>query len=410
MLSKRDSSVVKIALSRGFLTDAQLGEALGFAGEEPLEERLCASGVLTAAQKEEVQRALEAPEDKAAAAERDLEHRIRELEQAKVAAAPRGAKKLTPENVREEGLDVAGIEFGPYTIEAEIARGGMGVLYRARHQAPIAGMPAEVALKVIVTRKGNLAAAADTERFIREIRTLITLRHPNIVRIFDAGKENELHFYTMELVRGEPVKDFVRDRPLPLVLSLAIVRETASALAAMHAAGFLHRDVKPANILLDKQCSPFRPVLIDFGLIKGREAGKLTAGAGEVAGTPAYMAPEQTDPSGAFGEVGPRSDLYALGAVLYYCVTRRSPFQGTKADDVIAQVRKDRPALPSSIAPGLSPRVEAIILRCLAKRPEGRFPDMAALIAALDREIAGARRSLHRENLWLRVRKKLFRI
>jgi serine/threonine-protein kinase len=328
------------------------------------------------------------------------------------AAGASPGKHLTPENVRDERLDVRGYDFGPYEIEEEIARGGMGVLYRARNRAaasdPASKIPKEVALKVVLTRRGGLQAAADTERFIREIRTLIPLVHPNIVRIFDAGKENGLHFYTMELVRGESLKDFVRGRPLPLVLSLEIAHEIAGALAALHDAGLVHRDVKPANILLDMEASPFRPVLIDFGLIKGKFAGELTAGAGEVAGTPAYMAPEQTDASGHLGEIGPRSDLYSLGAVLYYSLARRSPFQGSTAEEVIEQVRKEPPKPPSAFAP-VPAAVEGIVLRCLAKRPEARYPHARALAADLEREIRRYRRGFHFRNWYLRLRKRIFR-
>jgi serine/threonine protein kinase len=212
----------------------------------------------------------------------------------------------------------------------------------------------------------------------------------------------------MELIRGESLKDLARDRPIPLVMALDVVRKIASALDAMHRAGMLHRDVKPANILMDRAHSPYRPVLIDFGLIKGKFAGKLTAGAGEVAGTPAYTAPEATDASGAFGEVGPPSDLYALGAVLYYLIARRSPFQGSKAEDVIQQVRTQRPKPPRSIVQDLPKPVEAIILRCLEKRPRDRFPSMQALVDALDHQIRGSRRAIHLENFFLRYRRKLF--
>ncbi len=344
----------------------------------------------------------------------DLDRRLSELDKAAIQVAAKGEKRVTPDNVRLAGLDFAGFEFGPYRILGEIARGGMGVLFRAKQanaipDNPKAKLPSEVALKVIMTRAGAHAAAADTERFIREIRVLITLHHPNIVRIWDAGVENGLQYYTMELIRGESLKELVRsDRPLPLVMSLAVVREIASALGTLHEAGLLHRDVKPANILMDRQMSPYRPVLIDFGLIKGKFAGKLTAGAGEVAGTPAYMAPEATDATGALGEIGPQSDLYALGAVLYFLITRRSPFQGSRAEDVIQQVRTQPPKAPRAIEKELPRPVEEIVLRCLAKRPEDRFEGTAELIAALDAEIRGARKAIHLENVFLRYRRKLF--
>jgi serine/threonine protein kinase len=331
-------------------------------------------------------------------------------------AAPRAGeapeRKITPENVRRRGVDFTGYEFGSYRVLGEIARGGMGVLFRAKQLRPIAAdpklkLPDEFALKIILTRAGAAAKAADIERFIREIRVLITLQHPNIVRIWDAGKDQGLHYYAMELIRGESLKDLVRERPLPLVMSLSVVRDVGSALDALHAAGMLHRDVKPANILVDKSASPFRPVLIDFGLIKGKFAGELTAGKGEVAGTPAYMSPEATDP-GTAHEAGPASDLYSLGAVLYYLVTRRSPFLGVRAEEVIAQVQRDPVKPPRAIVPDLPEAVERIILRCLAKRQEDRFPSMRDLIAALDAEIQGARKQIRLENTIARYRKKIF--
>jgi serine/threonine protein kinase len=338
-----------------------------------------------------------------------LDARLSSLDKGvQIGLAP-GEKRIVAANLRKEGMNYAGFEFGPYRILGEIARGAMGVLFRAKQAQALADpkvkLPEEVALKVILARQGSaLAKAADVERFIREIRVLITLSHPNIVRIWDAGKENGLHYYTMELIRGDTLKDLVRDRPMPLVMALAVVREIASALDMLHQNGMLHRDVKPANILMDRATSPYRAVLIDFGLIKGKFAGTLTAGAGEVAGTPAYMAPEATEPG---REVGPPSDLYALGAVLYYLLTRRSPFVGTKAEEILEQVRKETPKAPRSIVRDLPRPVEAILMRCLEKRPEDR-PGMAALIAALDAEIRGARRSISIENALLRYRRKIF--
>jgi len=323
-----------------------------------------------------------------------------------------GERKISAENIRRTDLDFAGFEFGSYKIVNEIARGGMGVLFRARQLRAIAAdpglhLPEEFALKVIMTRAGAAAKAADVERFIREIRVLITLHHPHIVRIWDAGKEQGLHYYAMELVRGECLKDLVKERPLPLVMTLAVVRDVGLALDALHQAGLLHRDVKPANILMDKAVAPYRAVLIDFGLIKGKFAGALTAGQGEVAGTPAYMAPEMTDAATA-NDAGPASDQYSLGAVLYYLLTRRSPFLGSKAEDVIEQVRKDPVKPPRALVPELPPPVEAIILRAMAKRPEERFPSMRALIDALDREIKGARKEIRIENGFARIRRKIF--
>ncbi len=433
MLSKRDSTVLKIGLRKGFLTEDQLAEVMarvgsggggggGGGGERPIEAVLEECGLLTADQRAEIVHSLaDSGERKlvnASSLAGDLDRKLAELERAgsgrRSLPAAGDERRLSPGNIRNEGIDFKGYEFGAYRILDEVARGGMGVIFRAK-QAPIQlervgglALPEEVALKVIITRSTAPAAAADIERFIREIRTLITVQHQNVVRIFDSGQEGGLYYYTMELVRGESLKELsARHRRLPLLLALEVVRRMASALDALHRAGILHRDVKPANILMDKAASPFRPVLIDFGLIKGKFAGPLTAGKGEVAGTPAYMSPEQTDATGSLGEVGPASDLYSLGAVLYFCLTGKSPFTGSKADEVIQAVKTRKPVPPSRLVPGIPPPVEAICLRCLEKRAQDRYPSMEALARDLDRELARGRRGLGLKNFYLKVRRKL---
>ncbi len=423
MLSKRDSTLVKLGLKKGYLTEDQVTEVLlqSHSSEKPVEDVLEERGLITPGQKAELVKDLANSGERRAAqaVAPDLDRKLRDLEVAVVERKPaEGERALTAGNVRNALIDFTGHSFGPYDIDGEIARGGMGVIFRAKpSRTDVDALPAGVKLpdlvarKVISTRSAAPAAAADVERFIREIKTLITLQHPNVVRIFDSGKESGLYYYTMELVRGESVKDMAkRVGRLPAVLSLAVVRKVAEALDTIHQAGLLHRDVKPANILMDKAASPFRPVLIDFGLIKGRvqaAARPGPGGKGEVAGTPAYMSPEQTDPTGASGEVGPLSDLYSLGAVLYFLLTGRSPFAGAKAEEVIQQVRTRKPVPPSKIVPALAPELERICMRCLEKKPADRYPTLQAFARVLDRAIRRGRRGLKWQNLYLKVRRKI---
>ncbi|MBI4617446.1 MAG: serine/threonine protein kinase [Planctomycetes bacterium] len=220
---------------------------------------------------------------------------------------------------REEETQRLPRKIGEYEILEEIGRGGMGTVYRARE--PRLGRV--VALKVLHSSPG-MGAAAVRElgvRFEREASQTARLAHPNIIPVFDYGEADGFRFFTMPLIDGGSLSQLVARRgPLPAAEGFRIVLPLASALAHAHREGVVHRDIKPSNILLDKEGNP---MLVDFGLVKGRaDATELTT-AGTILGTPQFMSPEQA--SGDSSVVDERSDLYSLGAVLFFLLTGTDP-------------------------------------------------------------------------------------
>ncbi|MBI1881510.1 MAG: protein kinase, partial [Chloroflexi bacterium] len=265
--------------------------------------------------------------------------------------------------------ELLGQTIGPYQIEAILGSGGMAVVYRARD-----GQGQPVALKVLFPPPG--AGAEMLARFEREARTATRLRHPAIVRVVEAGQVNGRAFMAMALIEGESLADrLARTGSLDETAAADIVWQIADALDYAHRQGVVHRDIKPSNILL---ATDGRALLADFGVALALDDLALTR-TGHTVGTPAYMAPEQA--SGA--AVDGRADLYSLGVVLYQMVTGRTPFRGNTPQVLHAHVY-DPPPAPSTIA-RVSPGMETIILRALAKNPAERFQTGAALAQALAR-------------------------
>jgi len=256
-----------------------------------------------------------------------------------------------------------------YEIEDELARGGAGVVYRARD---LAGE--RVALKVLV--QGG--SAGNVARFRREVAALSQLNHPGIVRLRDAGETpGGQRFLVMGLVDGAPLSELLLRGPLPITYALELAHDVAEALAAAHRLGVVHRDVKPANVIVT---SDGRPLLTDFGLAMDHHGSHSLTAAGAMLGTPGYMPPEQ-----GFGELtklGPPADVYALGATLYACLAGRPPFEGAPLE-VLAATADARPRPPSHFRSEVSPELDALCLRCLAKDPDARFSDGGALAEAL---------------------------
>ena len=283
--------------------------------------------------------------------------------------------------------------FGDYELLEEIARGGMGVVYRARQVS----LERTVAVKMM--RPGLLATEDEIRRFQAEAKTAAGLQHPNIVAIHEVGEFDGLHYFSMDFVDGPSLADLVRDRPLPAGEAARHMRTLAAAVEYAHGRGILHRDLKPSNILLD---SAGRPHITDFGLARPLDANATVTMSGAVVGTPAYMPPEQA--AGRHERLGPASDVYSLGAVLYELLTGRPPFHGRTQVETVNQVLDTPPVLPRKINAAIPRGLEAICLRCLEKEPGRRYGSAADLVADLDRFLEGrpveARRSRSLRPVW----------
>ena len=272
--------------------------------------------------------------------------------------------------------------MGGYQLLGEVARGGQGAVFRARRPDG-----AEVALKLLLDLEPESLA-----RFEREALGLARIQHPHVVRVHDYGREGRKPYLVMEWIEGETLSDRVRRQgPLPAPDALQVVGEVASALAHCHALGIVHRDLKPQNVVLQ----PGRgAVLVDFGLVRelggsgGELAQRLTV-TGEILGTPSYMAPEQADAS--FGVVSSASDVYALGATLYFALTGSPPLEcqgGLTA--VLIALLEERPRDPRELQPGIPGGLAALCLRSLAKRPQDRPRDAGQFLAELNEAVAEA--------------------
>ena len=257
--------------------------------------------------------------------------------------------------------EYAGISIPGYEVLSELGRGGMGVVYKARH----VGLNRLVALKMILA--GVHAGADELARFRGEALAVARLKHPNIVQIHDVGEVEGLPYFSLEFVEGGGLDRKLAGTPLPPKQAAALVETLARAMAVAHAAGLVHRDLKPANVLL---AADGTPKVTDFGLVKRLDAVGQTA-SGAVMGTPSYMAPEQAD--GQSKAIGPACDIYALGAILYECLTGRPPFRAATAFDTIRQVVSEEPVPPRLINAQVPADVETVCLKCLQKEGGRRY-------------------------------------
>jgi tRNA A-37 threonylcarbamoyl transferase component Bud32/tetratricopeptide (TPR) repeat protein len=268
---------------------------------------------------------------------------------------------------------------GDYQILGELGRGGMGVVYKARHRK----LERIVALKMILNGKHSGDSAL--KRFVSEARAVAHLQHPGIVQIFDIGEHNGLPYFSLEFVEGRDLHKDLNGMPRDAKSSAEMVEQLALTMQYAHDNKILHRDLKPANVLLD---SSGKPKITDFGLAKQVDTdSSLATNDGTILGSPSYMPPEQA--RGDISSMSPRSDLYSLGAILYQMLTARPPFITDRPLDTILQVMNNEPVPPRQLQPGIPVDLETICMKALQKDQSVRYSSCKELAEDLRRFIDG---------------------
>jgi hypothetical protein len=272
----------------------------------------------------------------------------------------------------------AGRSLGDYELIEVVGRGGMGVVYKATQK----GLKRTVALKMILA--GEHAGPEELSRFQREAEAVARLRHANVVQIHEVGECDGRPFLSLEFLEGGSLQKKLDGTPLAQREAAGLVGALARAMDAAHRAGVVHRDLKPANVLL---AADGTPKITDFGLAKRLDEAAGQTQSGAILGTPSYMAPEQAE--GKVHEVGPAADVYALGAILYECLTGRPPFKGATPLDTMALVVGEEPVPPRLLNPKAGRDLETVCLKCLEKDPQRRYASAGELADDLGRVLAG---------------------
>ncbi len=313
---------------------------------------------------------------------------------------------MTEGNLRFEGLTQSGRSERPasgnferptvdgYEILDELGRGGMGVVYKARQIK----LDRIVALKMVLA--GAHAGPDQLARFHTEAQAVAHLQHPNIIQIYEVGEQSGLPFFALEFVDGGSLSDKCAGKPQPVNEAAQLMETLSRAMHHAHQHNVVHRDLKPLNILLTKQGEP---KITDFGLAKRLEGeSSIQTRDGSILGTPSYMAPEQA--TGEIQKIGPLTDVYSMGAMLYELLTGRPPFLAATPMETVMQVVRDEPVPPSQLQPGLARDVETICLKCLQKDQAKRYASAGELADDLRRFLAGepilARPVSAPERLW----------
>ncbi len=276
-----------------------------------------------------------------------------------------------------------------YEIIRELGRGGMGVVYEARQIR----LNRLVAVKVLLG--GSYATVTSQERFKAEVDAIGRMQHPNLIQVFDVGEYDGRVYYSMEYLAGGNLEDRIGNAPLPPRKAAEIVKILADAIEAVHEHGVIHRDLKPANILLTAADATNEktgvkgfgiPKISDFGLAKRTDIPSGPTLTEHILGTPTYMAPEQA--AGHSRQVGPATDIYSLGAILYRLLIGRPPFVGETVIEIVRQVADADPVPPRFLQPTIPIDLETICLKCLNKQPSQRYTSAAALADDLSRFLA----------------------
>src|SRR6266568_157444 len=289
-------------------------------------------------------------------------------------------------------------DFGDYELLEEIGRGGQGVVYRARQKS----LNRTVALKVIGL--GHWATEAHLKRFRREAESAASLEHPCIVPIHEVGERDGSCYFSMKFIEGGQLDEVVKNEPMPVRRAVELINKVARTVHYAHEHHILHRDIKPGNILLDRQGEPH---LTDFGLARLVETESTVTRTMEVLGTPSYMAPEQAVGNNAV--VTSTTDIYGLGAVLYQLVTAHPPFAGGTTFETIRLVLDTEPRQPRLLNPKIDRDLNTICLKCLEKDPKRRYASALALAEDLERWLKHEPIRARRTGLFTRGRKWLRR-